>query len=212
VGPPCAERCTCPRHHAWQMVQHIKSVSCGEAAPTAALAPAAQPIAVSPNAGVKLESLYREEFPKLVRFLARSAGSDAAGDLAQDVFLRACASRAFSSAQNPAGFLRRIAVNLLIDHLRRRRTTGQFWEFRKNADVSCDAEQEYALLGQDLDWLLTRALGELPSRTRQIFHLNRFEQKSYREIRDELGISMSGVDYHMMKALSRLRAALEENC
>lgn len=194
------------------MVQPIQNVPCGEATPTAASAPAPQPIAASPNAGVKLESLYREEFPKLFRFLAKSAGSDAAGDLAQEAFLRACASTAFASAENPAGFLRRIAVNLLIDHLRRRRITGQLWEFRENSDVSCNAQQEDALLGQDLDWLLTRALGELPSRTRQIFRLNRFEQKSYREIRDELGISMSGVDYHMMKALSRLRAALEENC
>lgn len=194
------------------MVKQIKDGSCDDVVLEAAQALTAASPCVSLCADDALEGLYRKEFPKLVKFLAKSAGRDSASDLAQEVFLRACASRAFASAENPVGFLRRIAVNLLIDHLRRRRTAGQYWEFRENADVRCEAEQEYALLGQDLDWLLTCAFAKLPSRTRQIFWLSRFEQKSYREILDELGISLSGVDYHMMKALSQLRTALEENC
>lgn len=159
-----------------------------------------------------LEDLYRKEVVRLQCFFARSVGKDAAGDLAQEVFLRACASPSFAVAENPAGYLQRIAVNLLIDHIRRRQTKGAIWEYREEADGRCEAEQEHALLGQDLDWILTRALGELPRRTREIFRLNRFEQKSYREIREELGISLSAVDYHMMKALSWLRSVLDEEC
>lgn len=159
-----------------------------------------------------LDSLYRGEFPRLLCYFAKNVGRDAASDLAQEVFVRACASPAFALADNPAGYLRRMAVNLLIDHFRRRQTRGILWEYREDADGRCEAEQEHALLGQDLDWILTRALSELPRRTREIFRLNRFEQKSYREIRDELGISLSAVDYHMMKALSRLRTVLEEEC
>ena len=159
-----------------------------------------------------LETLYREEFGRIESFLARSVGRDAASDLAQEVFVRACASPAFATAGNPVGFLRRIAMNLLIDHIRRRRTRGTLWEHCKDADGRCEAEQEHALIGEDLDWVLTRALGQLPGRTRQIFRLNRFEQKSYREIREELGISLSAVDYHMMKALARLRSAIEQDC
>jgi RNA polymerase sigma-70 factor (ECF subfamily) len=126
--------------------------------------------------------------------------------------VRACASPAFATAGNPSGFLRRIAMNLLIDHIRRRRARSAHSEYRHDADGRCEAEQEHALLGADLDWILTRALGELPGRTRHIFRLNRFEQKSYREIREELGISLSAVDYHMMKALARLRSAIEQEC
>ena len=159
-----------------------------------------------------LEALYREEFSRIESFLARSVGRDTASDLAQEVFVRACASRAFATVGNPAGFLRRIAINLLIDHIRRRRARGALCEYTLDTDVRCEADQEHALLGADLDWVLTRALGELPGRTRHIFRLNRFEQKSYREIREELGISLSAVDYHMMKALARLRTAIEQDC
>lgn len=159
-----------------------------------------------------LETLYREEFGRIESFFARSVGRDAASDLAQEVFVRACASPAFAAAGNPVGFLRRIAMNLLIDHIRRRRARGVLWEHRDDADGRCEAEQEHALLGEDLDWVLTRALGQLPGRTRHIFRLNRFEQKSYREIREELGISISAVDYHMMKALACLRSAIQQEC
>lgn len=159
-----------------------------------------------------LDTLYRDEFQRLFCFFAKNVGRDAACDLAQEVFVRACASPAFAKADNPPGYLRRIAANLLIDHFRRGQTRGITWEYREDADGRCEAEQEHALLGQDLDWILTRALGDLPRRTREIFCLNRFEQKSYREISEELGISLSAVDYHMMKALFRLRSVLEEEC
>jgi RNA polymerase sigma-70 factor (ECF subfamily) len=40
--------------------------------------------------------------------------------------------------------------------------------------------------------------------------MNRFEQKSYRQIHAELGIALQTVDYHMMKALALLRAELND--
>jgi RNA polymerase sigma factor (sigma-70 family) len=189
------------------------------AAQKTSVSPVAQPSVLScetpgedPCAGQVLETLYREEFGRIESFLSRSVGRDAASDLAQEVFVRACASPALVTATNPAGFLQRIAMNLLIDHVRRRRARGAVCEYVHDADGRCEAEQEHALLGSDLDWVLTRALADLPWRTRHIFRLNRFEQKSYRQIREELGISLSAVDYHMMKALARLRAAIEQQC
>lgn len=53
--------------------------------------------------------------------------------------------------------------------------------------------------------LLEKALAQLPKKTACIFRMNRFEQKSYREIRHELAIALPTVDYHMMKALAHLR-------
>jgi len=159
---------------------------------------------------VDLDQLYRAEFARLRCFFEKRVGYDIASDLAQEVFVRAAASPAFNQADNPCGYLQRVAMNLFIDYIRRQRTRGQMWELCDDRDARCEAEQEYALLSDELDWLLTRALGELPHRTRQIFRLNRFEKKSYRAITGELGISLSAVDYHMMKALAQLRAAIEE--
>ena len=38
--------------------------------------------------------------------------------------------------------------------------------------------------------------------------MNRFDEMAYRDIRRALDISMSAVEYHMMKALSHLRITL----
>ena len=53
------------------------------------------------------------------------------------------------------------------------------------------------------------ALASLPLRTRQIFIMNRADEKTYHEIRRELGISIGTVEYHMMKALTCIRQAID---
>jgi RNA polymerase sigma factor (sigma-70 family) len=166
----------------------------------------------APKVGVDLDRLYRSEFARLRCFFERSVGRDAASDLAQEVFVRAAASPGFAMASNPCAYIQRIATNLRIDYFRRAKHTRDDWSLAEDSDSQSPAEQEDALIGQELDWLLTQAFSEMPQRTRAIFALNRFEEKSYREIRRELGISQSAVDYHMMKALACLRVALDGYC
>ena len=52
------------------------------------------------------------------------------------------------------------------------------------------------------------ALGALPERTRTIFLLYRVEELCYREIAEQLGISIPAVQKHMAKALERISIAL----
>ena len=40
--------------------------------------------------------------------------------------------------------------------------------------------------------------------------MSRFEQKSGKEIAEELGITVKGVDYHIAKALKVLRVSLKD--
>ena len=38
--------------------------------------------------------------------------------------------------------------------------------------------------------------------------MSRFEERTYRQIHEELGISLGTVEYHMMKALADIRDAI----
>lgn len=155
-----------------------------------------------------LEAIYRRERDGLLHYLRARVGEDLAPDLAQEIFLRASTSCQIAHLVNPGGFLHRIARNVLIDRARRRSCRIATLPLNEAIDAPCAAEQEHELEAQDLMISLEHALTSLPERTRTIFAMHRFEEKAYREIQHELGISLAAVEYHMMKALAHLRASL----
>ena len=157
----------------------------------------------------RLEQVYRQERARLVRYLGRQVGCDAAPDLVQEVFLRAAGSQQLGILDNPAGFLRRIARNLLIDRARRARTAAILVPLDEARDAPVAADQELALEAADLLHLYEQALEAFPEKTRRVFLMHRVDELTYREIHKRLGISVATVEYHMMKALARLSEAMD---
>lgn len=66
------------------------------------------------------------------------------------------------------------------------------------------------IFSQEIKSIVMKTLNQLPEQTKKVFIMNRFENKSGKEIAQTLGISVKGVDYHMNKALKELRAALKD--
>ncbi len=66
------------------------------------------------------------------------------------------------------------------------------------------------ILVKELDQRLRAALAELPEQCRTIFQLSRFEELKYREIADQLQISVKTVENQMGKALKLLRVKLAD--
>lgn len=56
---------------------------------------------------------------------------------------------------------------------------------------------------------LEGAVAELPERTRRIFVLNRLHGETYQEIADRLGVSVSTVQKHLMRALAHAMFRLD---
>lgn len=63
---------------------------------------------------------------------------------------------------------------------------------------------------KELEEKLHKALNELPEQCRTIFQMSRFSEMRYREIADELKISVKTVENQMGKALKILRTELTE--
>ena len=159
--------------------------------------------------GRVLDALYRRERAGVIAYLRRQVGCEHASDLAQEVFLRAATSGQLLNLRNPSGFLRQIARNLAIDFVRRQRCRIVFMPLGEGSETGCPGEQEDRLLARDTEQRLHRALARLPAKTARVFTMSRFDNKSYRTIQNELGIGLSTVEYHMMKALAHLRAELD---
>lgn len=156
-----------------------------------------------------LEPIYRRERKAMLRYLGRRAGADTAPDLLHEVFLRAAASPQVGQLVNPVGFIYRIAHNLLIDRARRGRREIELLPIIEAPLAPRCAEQEHGIEADELQVVIDLTLAELPARTRRVFMMQRFGGMSYREIEAALGISRATVEYHMMRALRRLREAID---
>ncbi|MCT4643675.1 MAG: sigma-70 family RNA polymerase sigma factor, partial [Carboxylicivirga sp.] len=71
-----------------------------------------------------------------------------------------------------------------------------------------NTENTDSLLNQELEQLVNSTLENLPLKCRQIFIMSRFEGKKYKEIADELSISVKTVETQIGRALSVFRKAL----
>jgi len=81
-----------------------------------------------------------------------------------------------------------------------------------------DRTRYVAPVGESTDFLeleelkekIASAMDKIPEKCREIFELNRFEGKRYKEIADELNLSLKTVENQMGKALKIMREELGE--
>jgi len=136
-----------------------------------------------------------------------------ADDMSQETFIRAFrAIRRFDERYQFYTWIRKIAVNLCFNHLKRsRRVPMQSLPMADGEAESVDivdpkAGAEGSGLRRDLDAALTR----LPPDQRAIFMLRVDEELSYNEIAEALGIPVGTVMSRLNRAREKLRLFLKE--
>ena len=132
-------------------------------------------------------------------------------DIVQEVFFKIWNNREkineFLSLQS---FLFTIAHNTTISILRKRVNEYNYIEYVKsiqNAKELSTGEAELEF--KELNDHLTSILNKLPKRQKEVFLLSRYDELSYKEIAERLGISVNTVENHMVKALRFLRANIK---
>jgi RNA polymerase sigma-70 factor (ECF subfamily) len=134
---------------------------------------------------------------------------EVADDVAQEAFMRAHQALSTFDLDRPFGpWICRIAANLAINHVRSP-------EARETALPEGQAETPAPgpgaldlVLEREAREVLERALLGLSAEQRAVFALRTFEELSYREIADALGISIGTVMSRLSRARERLREAL----
>lgn len=148
----------------------------------------------------------------LLRYFTRHLGNQPeVEDLTQDALLRYARS-APDDLQNPEPYLLRIAGNLLRDRHRRAQShrADQHVPLDALPDL-CSQETptcEHMYEHQARLQRLQRALRQLSPRCRHVFVLLRFEGMTYTEAARKLGISVSSVEKHLMRAMLHINARM----
>jgi RNA polymerase sigma-70 factor (ECF subfamily) len=71
----------------------------------------------------------------------------------------------------------------------------------------CDPSE---LFTSEIENIVNDTIKTLPNRTREIFYERYLEQKSYKTIAENFGISVKGVEFHVTKSLNVLRKKLKD--
>ncbi len=157
----------------------------------------------------KIAGLFATHRAHVERAIARRTGDpQAAGDLAQDAFLRLARMPDGDAVDNPAGLLFTVADRIALDHCRaarRRRDAGPPDEDLPAPDPAADALVER----NETRSLLRGAIDSLSPKTRAVFLLYHAEGLSYRAIAERLEISPRTVEYHLRQALEQCRGHMK---
>lgn len=148
----------------------------------------------------------------LTGFFRRRVRNDAdVEDLVQDVFARIAGRSDTAPIENLNAYVMRTASSVLADSGRRQlsRRFGDHISFDPEHHCGEEIDPERVLSGREELNAATAALLSLPERTRTVFVLRRLEGYRYSEIAHHLGISVSAVEKHMVKAMAYLAEVME---
>lgn len=173
---------------------------------------------------VKEQTFLREK-DRLLSFIRnRVSTAEEAEDILQDVFFQFVAGyNTIESLDRVTSWLFSVARNKIIDRYRKESTRPQrrdlLWQTGMEEESPITLQEilpdlgntpEDALL-RDVIWAaIMEALDELPADQREIFILNEMEDRSFREISEETGVSINTLLSRKRYAILALRKKLQQ--
>ena len=158
------------------------------------------------------EELFQKHFKGLCFFAQNYVKDfDMAKEIVQDSFINLWEKRqSIDVSKSVKTYLTTSIRNKCLNYLR---DTKKFNTEIILSDVlfqEIDYEQSDKLIEKELNNKINNAIDDLPEKCKNIFVLNRFENLKYKEIADELDISIKTVETQMSKALKYLREQLKD--
>jgi RNA polymerase sigma-70 factor (ECF subfamily) len=158
--------------------------------------------------------LFEKHSQEINHYLRKCGhGRDEAADLTQDVFMRVLCTTSPARDQNLRAYLYTVARNLSTDVYRRRQivrfTDIAEEDYRSIPDPNPTPER----IASDRQQLMamSRALAELPPKTRQAFELYRFGDLTIAQVAGEINLSISRTWMLIQKACAHLRKSVQED-
>ena len=158
------------------------------------------------------ERLFHQYYPGLCAYAESLVGKqEVAEEVVQDVFYNIWKNReSLRIKKSLPSYLFRSVYNNSMMYLRKMKRE-RFMEDGNTLEPAINSPDPLQKLQlNEMSELISKTLNGLPERTREIFRLNRQEGLKYREIADQLSISVKTVEANMGKALKALRNSMEK--
>lgn len=149
-------------------------------------------------------------FAIVLRF---TSGIDDAQDIAQEVFLQVYRSLPTFQADHLKAWIGRIAVNKAIDWKRRQNRAGREPDIFRLSELDLKDQGlglDEMIISQEQGAAIRRLCDKLPGHYKRVLTKYHFQNKSYRDIAREEGISVKTVETRLYRARKLLRRQWEE--
>ena len=162
------------------------------------------------------EKIYKLYYPKMFVFAKNyiSANEDVE-NIVQDVFLVLWEKKdELELSCTLTTYLFTLVKNRCLNFLRHKLIEEEYnAQMKEELGFKLYAleSMEYSYHSEkELQEIIQRALDTLPERCREVFIKSRIEGLKYKEISEELGISVNTVENHIVTALKKLRVELKD--
>jgi len=157
----------------------------------------------------EFEKIFHRYYSPLCNYASKIVADDAvAEDIVQNLFIQLWEGGKLTEVKNTEHFLIRAVKFKSIDFLRTRDAGRELSLDNIEDDRAID---ENELKEEDIEPLFYYFTAKLPPKTREIFLLSRKTGLTYKEIAEELDISVKTVENQMGRALRILKELLKEH-
>ena len=145
----------------------------------------------------------------LLRFLGRRVRSTVdIEDLAQETYLRLLRARDLGEVRNPQAYLLRVASHVLVEWRDHQPRPDLLVEINDDELIG-DCQPEFELEASISEDRLNQTLASVSATMRAVLLLRLRDERSCKEIAQELDITLRQVRRYLARGYERLRAALE---
>ena len=153
--------------------------------------------------------LFTAHFEDLRRYLLyRSGNEEVATDIAQETFMVVWEKQMTIDPKKVKGLLFKIAGDLFVSQYRKQQVAFNFFQAFQPDNRSLTPEDEINY--QELKKSYDAALKSMPEKQRSVFLMSRVDELKYKEIADQLDLSVKAIEKRMTQALEHLKIHLKD--
>ena len=158
---------------------------------------------------IDIEDIFHQYYSPLCNYASKIiADNSLAEDIVQNLFIQLWENNGLNNAKNIEYFLLRATKYKCVDFIRTKKTKNEI-SFESLYDVEDASINE--LSEEEIEPLFHYFAAKLPPKTREVFLLSRKSGLTYKEIAEEMDISVKTVENQMGRALRKMKELLKEH-